>query len=82
MVLMNSEDEGDPDLKPDVLEGMYTEGMDQRKGPIKLTQSQVAAQTAAARAMKAQKISKVPRVESPLPAGSSDDDDPDSPKVV
>jgi hypothetical protein len=79
---MNSSDEDDPDMKPDVLEGMYTEGMDPEKGPVKLTQAQASLQRAAAPSLKAQKISQVPRVESPLPTGSSDDDGPDSPQVV
>jgi hypothetical protein len=79
---MNSSDEDDPNMKPDTLEGMYTEGMDPEKGPIKLSQTQAAVQKAAAHAQKSQMISKIPRVESPMPTGSSDDDDPDSPKTV
>jgi hypothetical protein len=52
---MNSSDEDDPDMKPDVLTGMYTSEMDPEKGPIQLSQSQVAAQKAAAHALKASK---------------------------
>jgi hypothetical protein len=71
---MNSSDEDDPDMKPDVLEGMYTDGMDPEKGPVKLTQAQVAAQKAAAKAMKA---SKAPPVHN-----SSDDDDLSRPEWI
>jgi hypothetical protein len=49
---VNSDDEEDPDMKPDELTGMYTSQMDPEKGPIKLTQAQVAAQKAAAKAPK------------------------------
>jgi hypothetical protein len=65
---MNSSDEDDPDMKPDELTGMYTEGMDPKKGPVMLSPSQVAAQKAAARAPKP----RPPRVESPLPSESFD----------
>jgi hypothetical protein len=75
---MSSGDEDDPDMKPDELTGMYTEGMDPTKGPVKLTEAQVAAQKAAARAPNP----RPPRVESPLPDGSSDDDDPFGAKTV
>jgi hypothetical protein len=51
----------------DTLEGMYTPGMNPEKGPVKLTQAQVAAQKAAAQAL--------PRSQTPV-GGSSDDDDP------
>jgi hypothetical protein len=44
----NSDEEDDPDMKPDELTGMYTTGMDPKQGPIKLTKRQVAAQKAAA----------------------------------
>jgi hypothetical protein len=44
---MDSDDADDPDMKPDELTGMYTEEMDPSKGPVLLTQSQVAAQKAA-----------------------------------
>jgi hypothetical protein len=76
--VMSSSDEDDPKMKPDELTGVYTEGMDPRLGPVRLTQAQVAAQKAAARAPKTQP----PRVESPPPKGSSDDDDPASPKLI
>jgi hypothetical protein len=39
---MNSSDEDDSDMKPDELTEMYTSEMDPKKGPIKLTQAQVA----------------------------------------
>jgi hypothetical protein len=77
---MNSSDEDDPDMKPDVLEGMYTSEMDPEKGPIMLSQAKVAAQKAAAHALKASKVP--PRSQSPMPTGSSDDDDPASSKTV
>jgi hypothetical protein len=51
---MNSSDGDDPDMKPDELTGMYTAGMDPKKGRVKLTQAQVAAQKATARAPKPQ----------------------------
>jgi hypothetical protein len=70
---MDSDEMDDPDMKPDVLENMYTAEMDPGKGPIKLTQSQVAAQKAAAHALKASK--SPPRAQTPV-TGSSDDDDP------
>jgi hypothetical protein len=76
--MMNSSDDDDPDMKPDELTGMYTAGMDPEKGPVKLTEAQVAAQKAAARAPKPQP----PRVESPPSEGSSNDDDPFGPKRV
>jgi hypothetical protein len=75
---MTSSDEDDPNMKPDVVIGMYTEGIDPEKGPIRLTEAQVAAQKAAARAPKP----RLARVESPLPSRSSDDDDPASPKLI
>jgi hypothetical protein len=73
----NSDDEEDPNMQPDVLTGMYTSDVDPLKGPIKLTQAQVAAQKAAA------KVSKVPpRSQSPMQTGSSDDDDPDGSQYI
>jgi hypothetical protein len=74
---MNSDDEEDPNMKPDVEPNMYTEGMDPLKGPIQLTQSQVAAQKAAAHALKA-----LPRSQAPMPTGSSDDDDPNGSQYI
>jgi hypothetical protein len=68
---MNSEDEDAlEDVKPDEEKGMYTPEMDPTKGPVKLTQSQVAVQKAAAHVLKAS-----PRSQSPV-GGSSDDDEP------
>jgi hypothetical protein len=52
---------------------MYTKGMDPQKGPVKLTQAQVAAQNAAART--------IPRSQTPV-SGSSDDDDPNGSEFV
>jgi hypothetical protein len=49
---------------------MYTPEMDPKKGPVKLTAHQVAAQKAAAHMLKVP-----PRSQSPV-AGSSDDDEP------
>jgi hypothetical protein len=74
---VKSDDEDIPDMKPDEEFNVYAPGMDPLKGPVKLTPSQVAAQKAAAQALKASKVP--PQSQSPGPAGSSDDDDPDSP---
>jgi hypothetical protein len=76
--VMSSSHEDDPKTKPDELTGVYTDGIDPTLGPVRLSQAQVAAQNDAARAPKP----RPPRVESPLPNGSSDDDDPASPKLV
>jgi hypothetical protein len=46
----DSSDEDDEKMKPDELTGMYTEGMDPKMGPVKLSQQQVALQKAAFRA--------------------------------
>jgi hypothetical protein len=77
---MDSDDEDIPDVQPDEESNMYAPGLDPSKGPVKLTPSQVAAQKAAARALKASKAP--PRSQSPMPTGSSDDDDPDSPQYI
>jgi hypothetical protein len=77
---MNSSDEDDLDMKPDELTGMYTSEMDPKNGPVKLSQSQVATQKAAAHALKAQK--SPPRSQSPLETGSSDDDDPSGSQMI
>jgi hypothetical protein len=51
--VMNSDEEDTPkEEHGDVLEGMYTPGMDPAKGSVKLSQAQVAAQKAAAHAPK------------------------------
>jgi hypothetical protein len=76
---VKSDDEEDPDMKPDELTGMYTSEMDPEKGPIKLTQAQVAAQKATAHALKASKLP--PRSQTPVD-GSSDDDDPNGSQIV
>jgi hypothetical protein len=55
---------------------MYTPGMDPKKGPVMLSQAQVAAQKAAAQML------KVPRrSQSPI-GGSSDEDDPNAPEFI
>jgi hypothetical protein len=95
--VMDSDEQDDPDLKPDKLTGMYTAEMDPKQGPHKLSQSEAAWQRAAAQARKEQMILSVPRVESPqsddIPevvpevgftrsGGSSDDDDLSRPEWV
>jgi hypothetical protein len=55
----NTDDEEDPVMKPDELTDMYTSEMGPEKGPIKLTQAQVAAQKAAALASKAPPVLKL-----------------------
>jgi hypothetical protein len=65
--VMRSDDEDAlEDVKPDEEKGMYTAGMDPTKGPVMLSQAQVAAQNAASKAP--------PRSQTPV-SGSSDDDD-------
>jgi hypothetical protein len=72
--VMNSDDDDAlEDVKPDEEKGMYTSGMDPNQGPVKLTPAQVAAQKAAAQALKA--LNVPPRSQSPV-GGSSDDDEP------
>jgi hypothetical protein len=72
--VMNSDEEDAlKEEHGDELEGMYTAGMDREKGPMKLTQTQVAAQKAAAKAL--------PRSQTPV-SGSSDDDDPNGSEIV
>jgi hypothetical protein len=67
----HSDDEAKDDVLPDVEKGMYTEGMDPEKGPIKLSQHEAGRQRAAASALKAQSL-----------RGSSEDDDPDGSDMV
>jgi hypothetical protein len=57
----------------DTLEGMYTPGMNPEKGLLKLAQTQVPAQKAAAQALS--------RPQTPV-SGSSDDDDPNGSEYV
>jgi hypothetical protein len=71
-VMHSSDEDAIEDVKPDEENGMYTAGMDPKKGPVVLTQEQVAAQKAAA---------KVPP-RSQTPVGSSDDDDPNGPDLI
>jgi hypothetical protein len=74
---MSSSDEDDPKMKPDKLTGVYTEGMNPRKGPVHLTEAQVAAQKAASQAQKAPKSPpQTPET------GSSDDDDLSRPEWI
>jgi hypothetical protein len=78
---MNSSDEDDSDMKPDVLEGMYTSEMDPETGPVKLTKAQVAGQKAAAHAKKVS--NPPPRSQTPeSDSGSSDDDTLDRPEWI
>jgi hypothetical protein len=72
-VMNSDEEDAFKDEHGDVLEGMYTAGMDPLTGPVKLTQAQVAAQKAAALAL--------PRSQTPV-SGSSDDDDPNGSEFV
>jgi hypothetical protein len=72
--VMNSDEEDAlKEEHGDVLEGMYTPGMDPEKGPVKLTQAQVAAQKAAAKAL--------PLSQTPV-SGSSDEDEPSGSEYV
>jgi hypothetical protein len=77
---VNSDDEEIPDMQPGVELNMYTPEMDPLKGPIKLTQSQAAAQKAAAQALKS--LKSPPRSQSPMQTGSSDDDDPNGSQYI
>jgi hypothetical protein len=76
---MNSDDEESEDMKPDEEPNMYAPGMDPRKGPLMLSQAQVASQKSAAQAQKELRVP--PRSQSPI-GGSSDDDDPDGSENV
>jgi hypothetical protein len=48
----NSDDEEDPNMKPDTCEGAYTAEMDPKKGPKRLTPAEAAFQRMAGKAMK------------------------------
>jgi hypothetical protein len=61
---MNSDDDALEDVKPDEEKGMYTPGMDPKKGPIKLSQHEAARQRAAAQTLKEMKVP--PRSQSPV----------------
>jgi hypothetical protein len=76
----NSDDEAKEDVVPDKEVGMYTAGMDPKKGPVTFSQHEVARQKAAAQALKRSK-SQPPRPPTPGP-GSSDDDDPDGSDMI
>jgi hypothetical protein len=71
----HSDDEAKEDVLPDVEKGMYTEGMDPEKGPIKIPQHEVARQRAAAQSLKA----SLSRSRS---CTSSEADDPNGPDMV
>jgi hypothetical protein len=72
--VMNSDDEDAlKEEHGDELQGMYTTGMDLEKGPVKLTQAQVAVEQAAAKT--------IPSSQTPV-SGSSDDDDPKGSEYV
>jgi hypothetical protein len=51
-VMNSDEDDAPKEEHGDVLTGMYTSEMDPNQGPLKLTPAQVAAQKAAAQALK------------------------------
>jgi hypothetical protein len=76
---MKSDEEDDEKMVPDEEPNMYAPGMDPSKGPIKLSPSQVAAQKAAAKALKNSKVP--PRSQSPA-NGSSDEDDPNGSEYI
>jgi hypothetical protein len=76
---IKSDDEDIEDMKSDEEKNMYTPDMDPSKGPVRLSQAQVAAQKAAAQAQKESRVP--PRSQSPA-TGSSDDDDPKASKYV
>jgi hypothetical protein len=72
---MNSDDDEDAieDVRPDEELGMYTAGMDPKKGPVMLTPEQAAAQKAA--------VKITSRSQTPV-GGSSDDNDPNGSENV
>jgi hypothetical protein len=72
-VMNSDEDDAPKEEHGEVLTGMYTSEMGPNPGPMKLTPPQVAAQKAAAQALKASKVP--PRSQSPI-GGSSDEDEP------
>jgi hypothetical protein len=72
-VMNSDEDDATKEEQGEVLTGMYTYEMDPNQGPMKLTPAQVAAQKAAAQALKS--LRTPPRSQSPV-RGSSDEDDP------
>jgi hypothetical protein len=72
-VMNSDDDDAIEDVKPDEEKGMYTAEMDPEKGPVKLSQAQVATEKAAAHAMKP--LRAPPRSQSPI-GWSSDEDEP------
>jgi hypothetical protein len=77
---MNSDDDDAlEDERGEVLTGMYTPGMDPKKGPAMLSQAQVAAQKATGHTLKTLKAP--PRSQSPV-GGSSDEDDPSAREFI
>jgi hypothetical protein len=82
--VMNSDDEDAiEDVKPDEELNMYTAGMDPTKGPVLLSQRQVAAQKGGAAALAQQQAAeKAPPRSQTSVSGSSDDDDPNGPELI
>jgi hypothetical protein len=77
---MNSDnDDALYDEREDELTGVSTSEMDPKKGPVMLSQAQVAAQKAAAQMLKSLKAP--PSSHSPI-SGNSDEDDPNAPEFV
>jgi hypothetical protein len=76
---MNSDDEEREDMKPDEEANMYAPGMDPTKGLVMLSANQVAAQKAAAQALKALRVP--PHSQSPV-NWSSDEDDPNGSEFI
>jgi hypothetical protein len=64
---IDSDDQDDPDMKPDELTGMYTDEMNPEEGPRKLSQSEAAYQRAVYQAKKERVILSAPRVDPPQP---------------
>jgi hypothetical protein len=85
--LLNSSDEdSENEDHEEVLGNMYTNEMDPKKGPQKLTRAEVARQRAVAAVQRemfeaARKAKSLPRSQSPGP-GSSDDDGPNGSDMI
>jgi hypothetical protein len=74
-VMNSDDDDAIEDVKPDEEKGMYTSEMAPEKGPVKLSQAQVATQKAAAHALRDLELRALPRSQSSV-GGSSDEDEP------
>jgi hypothetical protein len=72
--IWHSDDEAKEDVVPDEEHNMHTSEMDPKKGTVKISQYEAARKPAAASALKA--------AEAQVAAGSSDNDDPESPDMV